>query len=415
MAEDSLVDDVERIIGLDEEPVLRNLLITQCYHDLSQELTALFGRENANWCTFACWASKTAGKFIRKEQVPERFRATLEQPELYREPLETINMKLDEAAPGTTGVADREPLTLEALPLDEIAKVIVENVSNIIAEGNLIVFAEVGRLFAEMLRTFKGGTVADDAKLAAFLSGLREGASDAGGQSTLRDAVSHYYLAMFEGEVTRKAELMLLANAQVGLHEQTRLQPYIAASLDAPVDVVTELVTDSLLEFLKRTGQSVDDLDELVKPIVDRVRELWREFSTEHLMTLELPDGVLHLGRDLPAPPGQPLYPQALRTIRLPELLALIRRFAPEEEVGGLRGFALRLKLRLWRLLAAIGIGPASAAGSEAVNWAHLPDRTRYIIQLFRSRQQQDTLFDQPFNAEQRAAILDGLLPDGPL
>ena len=90
MAEDSLVDDVERIAGLDDDPVLRNLLITQCYHDLSQKLTVLFGRENANWCNFATWASKTAGRFIRKEQVPERFRATLEQPAFYQEPLESV-------------------------------------------------------------------------------------------------------------------------------------------------------------------------------------------------------------------------------------------------------------------------------------------------------------------------------------
>ena len=41
--------------------VLRNLKITQMYHRLSQELALLLGDEDANWCTFACNASKTAG------------------------------------------------------------------------------------------------------------------------------------------------------------------------------------------------------------------------------------------------------------------------------------------------------------------------------------------------------------------
>jgi hypothetical protein len=433
MAKDSLVDDVERIAGLDEDPVLRNLLITQCYHDLSQGLNGLFGRDNANWCTFATWASKTAGKFIRKEQVPGQFRETLDQPELYREPLEAISLKLDEVSAdaevsagaevsadaevsiSTEGSVSTEELTFEALELFEIVDVVVENISQEIAEGNIIVFAEIGRLFSEMIQTFKDDKAPDQAKLEAFLSRYREGATGKGGQSTLRSAAGYYYRAMFEGDLHRKAELMLLANAQVGLHEQMRLQPYIVSSIDAPVDAVTDLVTQSLSDFLNRTGRSLEDLDELVKPIVDKVRELWQEFSTELLMTLELPDGVLHLGRDLPSPPGQPLYPKALRTIRLPELLAMIRQFDPEEDVGGLRGFGQRLKQAFRRVLVAIGVGSARAIGSEAANWTRLTDRMRYIIQLFRSRQQDGGLFSQPFSDEQRAAILDGRMPDGPL
>ena len=414
MAEDSLVDDVERIAGLDDMPVLRNLLITQCYHDLSQELTALFGRENANWCTFACWASKTAGKFIRKEQIPERFRSTLEQPELFEDSLEAVSLKL-QASAGAEGSSELEQVPFEALRLFEIGEVIVENLSGMISEGNLIVFAEIGRLFSEMIGTFAGDAAPDQGKLEAFLSRLKEGASDAGGQSTLRNAFNHYYQAMFATEPHEKAELMLLANAQVGLHEQMRLQPYIAGSIDAPVEKVAELVAESLSEFLKRTGRRVEDLDELVKPIVDRVRELWQELSTELLMTLELPDGILHLGHDVPAPPGKPLYPKALRTIRQPELLALIRQFAPEEDVGGLRGFVLRVRRGLRRVAAAVGLGSDRAAGSEALNWTRLADRMRYIVLLFRSRQQDEGLYSQPFSQEQRTAILDGRVPSGPL
>src|SRR5262245_51870030 len=68
-----LTDEVSRIVQLDESPVLRNLLITQCYHDLSLELGRVLGSVDVNWCTFAVWASKTAGRFIRNEEVPARF------------------------------------------------------------------------------------------------------------------------------------------------------------------------------------------------------------------------------------------------------------------------------------------------------------------------------------------------------
>src|SRR5262245_42975732 len=51
---------VSDIIGVSNDPVLRNLLITQCYHDLSAGIAELLTGGNANWCTFATWASKTA-------------------------------------------------------------------------------------------------------------------------------------------------------------------------------------------------------------------------------------------------------------------------------------------------------------------------------------------------------------------
>ena len=61
--------EIESIIGLDGEPVIRNLRITQCYHDLSQAVASVIAETNVNWCTFATWASKTAGRFIRGELV----------------------------------------------------------------------------------------------------------------------------------------------------------------------------------------------------------------------------------------------------------------------------------------------------------------------------------------------------------
>src|SRR5262249_31788265 len=52
------------------DPALRNLKITQGYHDLKIALTRLFGAKNVTWCAYATWASKTAGTFIRGDEVP---------------------------------------------------------------------------------------------------------------------------------------------------------------------------------------------------------------------------------------------------------------------------------------------------------------------------------------------------------
>ena len=68
---------IDDIIALDDKPVLRNLLITQTYHDLSAGLAQRPGRDNVNWCHFAARASKTAGRFIRRDEVPVLFRRLL--------------------------------------------------------------------------------------------------------------------------------------------------------------------------------------------------------------------------------------------------------------------------------------------------------------------------------------------------
>ncbi len=44
---------VAEIVAMDDQPVLRNLLITQTYFELSESMNALLGRDNANLCTFA--------------------------------------------------------------------------------------------------------------------------------------------------------------------------------------------------------------------------------------------------------------------------------------------------------------------------------------------------------------------------
>ena len=84
--------------------VIRNLQITQCYHELSLALAERTG-QSANWCTFATWASKQAGQTIRKEDLARtleecwaRMRQQTRQPrawQLRREGLSAIQYPRD--------------------------------------------------------------------------------------------------------------------------------------------------------------------------------------------------------------------------------------------------------------------------------------------------------------------------------
>jgi hypothetical protein len=75
------VAEVERIAGL-ADPAIRNLQITQCYHELALGLAQRTGG-GANWCAFATWASKQAGQTIRKADL---FRCYHEQAALFDTP-----------------------------------------------------------------------------------------------------------------------------------------------------------------------------------------------------------------------------------------------------------------------------------------------------------------------------------------
>src|SRR3954471_20762547 len=94
-----LVDQVARIIALDSQPVLRNLLITQCYHDLSTELSRVLGTANVNWCSYATWASKTAGRFIRNEEIPSLFRKLLDDHHDFRKSASAVSTSLRQLHP----------------------------------------------------------------------------------------------------------------------------------------------------------------------------------------------------------------------------------------------------------------------------------------------------------------------------
>ena len=74
-------DDVRRIASI-RDPILRNVQITQAYHDLSAAMAGLTAA-GANWCTVATWASKQAGQSIRREDLLAAFRRLLtEAPEV---------------------------------------------------------------------------------------------------------------------------------------------------------------------------------------------------------------------------------------------------------------------------------------------------------------------------------------------
>jgi Polyketide cyclase / dehydrase and lipid transport len=414
-------DDIARVVALDGQPVLRNLLITQGYHDLSKAIAAVTGGADMNWCTLGAWASRTAGTFIRDEEIPAIFRKLLDGPHRMTS---TIN-----------DLEHRIAHDLEAGPLRllDLVREIVRDCATYIMVGNRVVFAELAGCCAEFVHAFGNDRSYDAAKLAAFQARYRDGdpAPDQvhwganralvveaqGGQAMLRGMVGHLYQAMFATDPKQRAEHILFANAQGGLHEQTRLQPYIAGGIDAPL-------TDALLGWahghVDRGAPGVSRgvlhamIDAVVPAIGHWIERAWEDFSTDALMTLTLPDVVLHLGRPIPQVAGTSYWPASLTTIADPALAAMLAKYHALDVTLEETWFE-RFKDRARRLFHLAPEHEPDDAEVGALDWTSLDQRMRYILTLFRARQQDAHLFAGPFTDAQRAAIACGTVPPGPL
>ena len=367
-------------------PVLRNLEITHCYARLSSALAARTG-ECANWCTFATWASRQAGRTIRAEDLGDTLRRRLGmRGRGWRHPLRLLWRALLRK-----GVF--EPDTRVGRIVREISSPFdaFERASGAVARGNLKVFEEIGFECARFLAECPPDATPDSPEFERFAAGLRDG-DPPDGQRYLRRAFARYQQQRSATAADTRAALIALANVEIGFHEQTRLQREICEALDAPLLTVREarsrvvralawcprswrmLVRGPVLWAVVQTARAYDRA----------TLTLARRIITDHLMVLSLPRGVvLHLGRDIDAVP-----PACLQRIELPEFVELLGRFEPAGR-------------------------PADDAGAE--DWSDLSQRMHYIGLLFRSLHERRELFDPPFTRVQVEHFQSGRIPDGEL
>ncbi|MGH7298284.1 MAG: hypothetical protein ACRELB_25315 [Polyangiaceae bacterium] len=373
-------------VSAEKNPVLRNLLITQRYHDLSVALRGAIGGPDVNWSTFATWASKTAGQSIRNEEVPPLVREVVGDAEGEVMPhFDGIETVIGAILP-TTGFH----VSFLLAPIRET----LGTVSTSIAEGNLEVFEELAPLFVRFVEAVQGAPQGS-AQFDAFLRTLRPGPAAEDGQELLSRAFTAYRQAILETDPVAKARLMLLGNCLIGLHEQTRLQPQIKEAMDAPIDDVLRRHLHESLGTGAGKGVFKKLVDAVEKPflaLTDVAQDLWERVATRYLMSLALPGGAkLPLGRNIPKDAAAPAYlPPPLQNLTAPEELVTIVRTYDRA-----RG--------------------SSDVGSASVDWRLLEDRMNFIVNLFRSRQQDPELLAQPFSDEQRGLIEGGAVPDGPL
>ena len=355
------MDDVERIIGI-ENPVIRNLEITQCYSRLATACAERNGA-GANWCTYATWASRQAGGTIRCEDLLENLQRRLGRSRWVLHPIVSLWRRLLRRGlfqPGTR----LGRLTAELhTPFDAF-----ERASDAVARGNLKVFEEIGLQFARYLH-----------------------GDQPEGHPLLRQAFAHYERVRTERHPNRRAELALLANLEIGLHEQERLQPQIVEALDAAFKTQEDLGRRTLEAVVPAArewwrifrGPAIAVFGVSARALQRASSRLAREAITDSLMVLTLPGRVLALGQNLIDE-----YPKELADPTDPELKDLLARFEP--------------------------VTPA-LDDCGARDWSDLPQRMHYIVHLFRVFHPSEQLFEPPFTPDEVASFSRGAIPEGEL
>jgi hypothetical protein len=383
---DIAIERIDNIASL-TEPALRNLLITQCYCELS---AAFAERINigANWCTFATWASKQAGQTIRHEDL----RRTLVNL-LKNEPEIETALTLVATLARNSGAQQ----SFEQLKNSVVGTIITQaatHAGDAVSRGNKKVFEEIAREFSRFITNCFNDVAYDQSHINEFCEQLRPGPPSKG-QDYLCKGFTCYYQALFEADHIKKIQLNLLANLFIGFHEQNRLQPEIAEALNISIDTapIKSKVSDMLFSdsgwwiklrlFFKRMfGASL--LDKAIEALVQLVQQRLRMLLTAHLMTIVLPpDNCLHLGRDL-----LKTFPSDLKELTNIDLRELLKQVDPT---------------------------PDSTLESGASDWANLRERMHYIADMFRCYHESKDLFNAAFTTTQVEAMKNGKLPEGVL
>ncbi len=368
MANKITKEDIDKIIG-HKNLLVRNLQITQGYHEVAQALGKFLSFTNVNWFGFGTYASKTAGRAIRHETLPRPLKSALIRSAGYDNTQLYFDRELENYSQPTTP--------------DNLLANVLSQVSLLLSRGNLLIFGELAWPFVDLVNQFGKTWTPDYARLAQFLDDhFTTGSFAAGGQAWLRESLAAFYQARFETNRKRKAELIFLGNILLALHEQSRLQPVIEQTLAVPFDLFAEGLIPETNEEMGWFRSKV------VNRAVGFSREMVLRSVTRMWMTYTLPHREMKLGLDVIAPTGLLNFPQELLVIENQRCREIIRQF---------------------------DLGADTLAGSGAANWASLEDRMGFIIDFFRSHQKDKRLFTPPFTPEQVATIKAGRFPGGVL
>ncbi len=180
---------VARVVTM-ADPLERNAAITHGYHDLSEAVAQLLGRDHANWLTFGQWASGEARESIDGSAVPALVR-----------PFFGNEIRAAVGAGNAAIFGDVAPPFIRFVTVfADVASVDVPGRSSADARAELLADPLIAAN-EDLVRAFTAYADAFDLR------------------------------ASGDPDPARRAERMLVANASIGAHEQLVADPYVRAAI----------------------------------------------------------------------------------------------------------------------------------------------------------------------------------------
>jgi hypothetical protein len=368
---------VARISAIDDA-ALRNLWITAAYADFALRLQRFVDQRDHTWCGFAVWASATAGQSIRRQELPGVLLSILDRSH-HRQRIDEANRRLR----WVRLLVFAPPLAFDDVlaALDEA----VDEVSARIGHGNKLVFDELAPLFVAFIEAAESRRLESDHDVDAALRSSGVAAAD-----EVSEAFRWYGRALRSSDPVARARNMLAANVLAVAHEQQRLQHDIATALAAGPDSIDRLIEGP--HRGRHRHRRWLRFGPLRRAVGHVALGAWDEVATELMMTLRVPHRTLRLDHDVPPDADGRTFPVDLADLADPlEPTEPSEVYARWDRTGG------------------------TGRHDGARDWSKLPLRMNFIVNLFRSRQQDTALSAPPFTSAQLEAMVAGRMPDPPL
>jgi len=338
--------------------------VSYAYDDLARRLDPKLGG-NASWPAFARWSAFTISEALRLDQVNPRLEDVLRRhalPQRVTGPLVEIQKRLRSLDDG-------------AMP-------------TILALGNRFVFHEVGWTVAEFLEWLETQDGPDPDKWNDYQTRITPFAATdffrPGYLEWLRDGVRAYYDACWERDPRKQAQHVLRGNMLIGAYEQWRVDSFFEVALD--------FNPGNLIERLR-----IDDHDDLAHRLIG-VRHAGTRRALRHqwAMLNWMADAYAALLTRFVLTWDAPLYGPLPSAVRLGCNLPARQAPAPQsEDLAELDGDTKRL-------FEAFDRSGGELRGAGARNWRHFGDRMSFIVNLFRTQQQNPHLRVPPTFEDRR-------------
>jgi hypothetical protein len=341
--------DAETVAAIAALPptLMRNHLVTLTYHQLAAAFRPLLGSGSANWFDFGTWASLSVGSILSGQVLPEPARRLL------------------------VGSGDQLGDGHHRVRLLGDLEATASDVAVSLAEGNVLVFAEVAPAALAFLAAHTDTSEADRSAAAAELNRRVAVPPVVLGQRRLSLGFDAFASAIGEPEKSRRAQLVLAGSLQFLAEEQFRLEPFVSQALDAALTVAFRRLADRVI--MRGLGR-IPPVAWAARQAAAATDHLWDEAMTRYFLVVAWPGERVHLGRDVAALPDRSLIPPALAPPWGSELESVFSEF---DRTGG------------------------TSRHDASIDWADFGSRMNWLSWFFLSRSFDDRLLRPPFAPDQ--------------